>query len=67
LNNALNLMIFGTNYAIKKLRLPVNKTDWVTHGFPAVVNAYYSPQENSVRKSRMVFIFASIKKTGILK
>lgn len=49
LGNALNLTIFGTNYAFKKLREPVNKTDWVSHGRPAVVNAYYSPLENSIQ------------------
>jgi len=49
LGNALNLTIFGTNYAFKKLREAVNKTDWVSHGRPAVVNAYYSPLENSIQ------------------
>lgn len=49
LRNALNLTVFGTNYAFKKLREPVNKTDWISHGRPAVVNAYYSPLENSIR------------------
>jgi len=49
LRNALNLTIFGTNYSFKKLRKPVNKTDWVSHGRPAVVNAYYSPLENSIQ------------------
>lgn len=49
LRNALNLTIFGTGYGLKKLREPVNKTDWVSHGRPAVVNAYYSPLENSIR------------------
>ena len=53
LRNALNLTVFGTNYAFKKLREPVNKTDWVSHGRPAVVNAYYSPLENSIRKLRL--------------
>ena len=27
----------------------VNKTDWVRHGRPAVVNAFYSPLENSIQ------------------
>ena len=27
----------------------VNKTDWVRHGQPAVVNAFYSPLENSIQ------------------
>ncbi|EFX78953.1 hypothetical protein DAPPUDRAFT_245515 [Daphnia pulex] len=49
LRNALNLTVFGTNYAFKKLRESVNKTDWISHGRPAVVNAYYSPLENSIQ------------------
>nr|CAG4648509.1 EOG090X01U4 [Polyphemus pediculus] len=49
LRNALNLTVFGTNYSFKKLREAVNKTDWVSHGRPAVVNAYYSPLENSIQ------------------
>ena len=47
--NALNMTIFGTNYAFSKLREKVNKTDWVHHGRPAVVNAFYSPLENSIQ------------------
>ena len=27
--------------------MKVNKTDWVRHGQPAVVNAFYSPLKNS--------------------
>ena len=27
----------------------MNKTDWVRHGQPAVVNAFYSPLENSIQ------------------
>ena len=29
--------------------MQVNKTDWVRHGRPAVVNAFYSPLENSIQ------------------
>merc|ERR1719471_2062118 len=49
LGNALNMTVFGTNYAFSKLRERVNKTDWVRHGRPAVVNAFYSPLENSIQ------------------
>jgi len=49
LKNALEMTIFGTNYAFSKLREKVNKTDWVRHGQPAVVNAFYSPLENSIQ------------------
>jgi membrane metallo-endopeptidase-like protein 1 len=45
----LNLTLFGTRFSFKRLRQPVNKTDWITHGRPAVVNAFYSALENSIR------------------
>lgn len=50
LESVLDMNIFGTNRAFKKLRLPVNKTDWITHSRPAIVNAFYSSIENSIRK-----------------
>ena len=49
IGNGLNMTVFGTNYAFSKLREKVNKTDWVRHGNPAVVNAFYSPLENSIQ------------------
>lgn len=49
LQSVLNMNVFGTDYAFNKLRKPVNKTDWVTHARPAVVNAFYSSIENSIR------------------
>ncbi|XP_023172900.2 neprilysin-2 isoform X2 [Drosophila hydei] len=45
----LNMNIFGTDYSFNKLRLPVNKTDWVRHARPAIVNAFYSSLENSIQ------------------
>lgn len=50
LASVLNMNVFGTDYAFNKLRKPVNKTDWVTHARPAIVNAFYSSIENSIRK-----------------
>lgn len=49
LESVLNMNVFGTDYAFNKLRKPVNKTDWVTHARPAVVNAFYSSIENSIQ------------------
>ncbi|XP_057331076.1 neprilysin-2-like isoform X2 [Microplitis mediator] len=49
LKNILNLTLFGTEYSFSKLRKPVNKSDWVSHGRPAVVNAFYSSIENSIQ------------------
>ena len=40
----LGMNVFGTN----KLRKPVNKTDWIRHALPAVVNVFYS--SISIRK-----------------
>lgn len=53
MESVLNLTLFGTEYLFGKLREPVNKTDWVTHGRPAIVNAFYSSIENSIRKYRI--------------
>ena len=56
LENVLNLTSFGTDYAYNKLREQVNKTDWITHGRPAIVNAFYAPLENSIRKSSLALL-----------
>ena len=47
--NGQHMSIMSTNYAFSKLREKVNKTDWERHGNPAVVNAFYSPLENSIQ------------------
>ncbi|XP_011257048.1 neprilysin-2 isoform X1 [Camponotus floridanus] len=49
LGSILNLTIFGTNFSFGRLRKPVNKTEWITHGRPAIVNAFYSSIENSIQ------------------
>ncbi|XP_059488680.1 neprilysin-2 isoform X2 [Neocloeon triangulifer] len=49
LESVLNMTMFGTEFSFSRLRKPVNKTDWITHGRPAVVNAYYSSIENSIQ------------------
>lgn len=40
--------MFYIHEYIKKFREPVNKTDWRQHSFPAVVNAFYDTNENSI-------------------
>jgi len=47
--NGINMSVWGTNYAWRKLREKVDKTDWKRHGAPAVVNAFYSSIENSIQ------------------
>lgn len=54
MESVLNLTLFTTEYLFGKLREPVNKTDWVTHGRPAIVNAFYSSIENSIRKLKWI-------------
>ncbi|GLV37814.1 Neprilysin 2 [Carabus blaptoides fortunei] len=49
LESILNLTQFGTDFSFNRLRKPVNKTDWVSHGRPAIVNAFYSSIENSIQ------------------
>lgn len=41
---------FDSNKVLRSLRKIINKNDWETHGNVAVVNAYYSSSENSIRK-----------------
>lgn len=56
LSFVLSLNVFNEDYAYNKLHQPISKTDWVTFQ-PAVVNAFYSPIENSISK-----FFMNIKK-----
>ncbi|XP_068217910.1 neprilysin-2 isoform X3 [Palaemon carinicauda] len=49
LDNMRNLTVFGTDYSFKRLREEIDKKDWKNHGAAAVVNAFYSPLENSIQ------------------
>ena len=53
---AASVRIFGTNYAFSQLRQRVDKADWVRHGRPAVVNAFYSPVENSIQVQNLLLV-----------
>ena len=44
----LNLYIFQLEENLNKLGKPVNRSSWINHGGSAVVNAFYSPSENSI-------------------
>lgn len=46
----LNVTLFNTEYSISQLRKPLNKTEWISHGKSAVVNAFYSAGDNSIRE-----------------
>lgn len=46
----LNISKFDNEKTLRSLRKPVNKSDWETHAQVALVNAFYNPQENSIRK-----------------
>lgn len=50
LKSKLNIKLFHKNYYLKQYHKPINRTDWVTNGNSAVVNAFYSPQQNSISK-----------------
>lgn len=41
---------FESDKTLKTLRKLVNKNDWEAHANVAIVNAYYSSAENSIRK-----------------
>ena len=40
--------MFATDRIISMLRKEGNRADWLGHGAPAVVNAFYNPFENSI-------------------
>ncbi|XP_025829399.1 neprilysin-2 [Agrilus planipennis] len=48
LKSSLNIALFMTDFYYSRLHQPVNKTDWIDHGNPAQVNAFYHPIENSI-------------------
>ncbi|KRT83251.1 Peptidase [Oryctes borbonicus] len=50
LKSSLNVSLLSNKLSFKKLHMPVNKTDWSTHSEASAVNAFYSPNENSIRK-----------------
>lgn len=47
--SVLRLSKFTCDKDFEKLHVPVNKSDWVTHGRAAVVNAFYNLVENSIQ------------------
>ena len=49
LENGLSIGKFSLDMSYSKLRQRVDKKDWVSHGRPAVVNAFYSFMENSIQ------------------
>ena len=49
LTNYLSLRKFINSYYVLNLRTPVDKKSWKTHGGAAIVNAFYSPEENSIQ------------------
>lgn len=48
--SVLNITKFESMKTMESLRKLVNKTDWESHANVAVINAFYNPQENSIRK-----------------
>ncbi|KAJ8683696.1 hypothetical protein QAD02_019488 [Eretmocerus hayati] len=49
LKSQLSINLFKMAYELEQFRKPVNKTDWITHGQSAIVNAFYEPSENSIQ------------------
>jgi membrane metallo-endopeptidase-like protein 1 len=50
MGNILNITKSATRFALSKLRKPIIPDDWITIGKPAVINAFYNPMHNSIRK-----------------
>lgn len=53
--NLFRIKKFDTDFKYSRLREPVNKTDWLDHANPAIVNAFYAPLENSIRELEINF------------
>jgi neprilysin len=49
-DSVINISLHEYEKVLVKFRQPINKTSWEDHGDVAVINAFYSPQENSIRK-----------------
>jgi len=47
--NGIEIGKWSTAYVWSKMREKVDKTDWKRHDTPAIVNAFYSPIENSIQ------------------
>ncbi|KAL5238849.1 hypothetical protein ACI65C_006259 [Semiaphis heraclei] len=45
----MNFTKFATHYGFSLLRQPVNKSDWIHHSKTAIINAFYSYDENSIQ------------------
>lgn len=45
-----NISKFTIAKTYQKLREPVNKNDWENHAGVAIINAFYNPLENNIRK-----------------
>lgn len=53
LQNTFNLRIFHANYEFGLLNKPNDRTDWIAHGYAAIVNAFYTPQSNSISEYQL--------------
>merc|ERR1711970_786605 len=49
LKNIIRLKKFISEYYVDEFRKPIDKKSWKTHGGAAVVNAFYSSDENSIQ------------------
>ena len=56
----LNINIFQLEENLNRLGKPVNKSSWVDHGYSAVVNAFYSPNENSISTFILIYGFLQL-------
>lgn len=56
----LNISKFEAKRTMKNFRKPVNKTNWEDHAHVAIINAFYNPVENSIRKMILNFILSTL-------
>lgn len=54
-----SINVFDTDWVFKQLREPVVKNDWRTIMPPFIVNAFYAPDQNGIRKNFLLIEYAN--------
>lgn len=52
---ALGINVFDYDQSFGQLYKPENKTDWITRTPPFIVNAFYAPSQNGIRKNDIIY------------
>lgn len=55
----LSINVFDTDWVFKQLREPVVKNDWRNSMPPFIVNAFYAPDQNGIRKNLLLIEYVN--------